>query len=154
MNKIIHCGKVDFNKTGRKVNAVELELRLDGTSKGPRFSASGAIWNSRRTNCETAGQCLDAIFEFPEMKPYAEIYELWKKYHLNDMHSGTERQEKILDDYVKEHPNWRFDYDEALEILKKKRALTDNGYKYGSKWLYKAIPDEDLAKIRKWMGEN
>lgn len=154
MKRIIRCGKIDFNGTGRKVNAVELELKLDDTSKGPRFSASGVIWNSRHTECEAAGQCLDTIFEFPEMKPYAEIHELWKRHHLNDMASGTERQEKILDDYAKAHPDWRFDYNEACEILKKKRALTDNGYKYGSKWLYRAIPEEDLAKIRKWLGEN
>lgn len=154
MNKIIHCGKVDFNGTGRKVNAVELELRLEDAAEGPRFAASGAIWNSRHTDCLTAGQCLDTIFKFPEMKPYAEIYDLWLRHHLNDMHSGTERQEKILDDYKEAHPDWRFDFGEACEILKKNHAFTDHGYKYGSSWLYRAIPEEDLAKIRKWMSEN
>ena len=149
MEKIIKCGKIDYNGIGRKVNEVELELDFDGQN----FSCCGTIWNAKHTDCETAGQCLDTIFRFPEMKPYEAIYKLHAKHHLNDLHAGTEEQEAEIDRW-KAAGN-RYDYDKACEHLKSKGLYTvmldGKPYSYGHAWLRREIPEEDKAEIRKWM---
>lgn len=65
------------------------------------FSAAGSLYDNVRglmsdRHLITAGQCLDVIPEFSETledeskKELNSIYELWKKYHLNDMHADCE----------------------------------------------------------------
>lgn len=105
------------------------------------------------------GQCLDeAVVALNacglRCRMLEKIVPVWKKWHLNDMHAGTERQDEVLDQYKKEHPDWRYDYSEACEILKKHDLLYDRQYlvdgkpyKYGEKWLFHEIPHEILLEI-------
>ena len=140
--KVIELGKIDFNNSGRKINAVDVEIELRDTNKGPELSICGNIWNSRHTDIVRGGQCLDKIAEYIHSAEFKEIHRLWKNYHLNGMHPGTVRQEA----YLKEHKDYTCD----CEILKEAGLYEDeqeNGYKYGHSWLYREIPEEDLRKI-------
>lgn len=146
-------GKIDYNGTGRKVNEVEIEMELkDGV-----FSASGAIKNARGTDWLSGGQNIDEIADMmKDNKDVQEIRDLWHKYHLNDMHAGTEKQEDAL---MKKFGNRNAsDYDKHVEYLKSVGLYEDDGYKYGTGWLKREIPDDDkrriISLIDKYNGKN
>ena len=154
MKKRINFGKVDFNKTGRRVNLVEIDIEF----KNDELSICGAIWNATKTDCFTCGQCLDTIKEYlPTNKAFAEIYNLWKNYHLNGMNAGTHRQREALDKFHAESGT-RWDYEKDCEYLKSiglyEDDLTDGeefevrkGYKYGTGWVKWTIPESVKTRI-------
>lgn len=117
---------VDANK-----NRVTVEIRInDG-----KFSMSGDMGGS-------LGQIYDSISPATE---YQEVLiDLWKKYHLNDMKSGTPRQMELVEGLP---------YVEACAVLERENLLEDilpNGekYIYGSGWLTEELPEdiEDLVE--------
>lgn len=90
----------------------------------------------------------------------SEILHLHSLYHLNNFYIGTEEQEAYLKSCSKEQrkeiaEKYNFaiyaDYDIDCALLKEAGLLTvfHNGkyYTYGHGWLFRAIPDNDLAKI-------
>ena len=139
----VNLGKIDYYGNGRKSNAVDIEMEL----KDGRFSASGNIWNSRHTDIVSGGQNIDEIAEhFKGNKDVQEIHSLWKQYHLNDMHAGTQKQEEAL---MKKFGNRNAsDYDKHVEYLKSQGLYEDNGYRYGSGWLKWDIPKQDEQRIQ------
>ena len=143
MKKTFNFGKIDFNRSGRKINLVEVDVELidDGV-----FTASGIIWNSKKTDRICAGQCLDTIAEYVKAPKFKQIHRLWKQYHLNDMHAGTEAQEEALNKAGL--TNYANQYTECCNYLDSIGLLVDNGYKFGTGWLKRDIPEEDLVKIR------
>ena len=136
---IFKFGKIDYNGTGRKVNAVTVEVGYDGE----RFSASGNIWNSKKTDILCGGQCLDEINKhlFPN-GIFKKIYSIWKDYHLNDCTPGTPKQMAYLK--TLNRPSDAEFYTWECEQLEKANLLIDdhNGeaYKYGTKWLTTPLP--------------
>lgn len=143
MKKIISFGKVAYY-SNRKENEVTLELNLKEREKGIVFSCSAYVWNRIHTDIVAGGQCLDELVPyFKHNKLFMEIYNLWKQYHLNDMHAGTEKQEKLLEQY-----DTRISYNEKCKILENNNLLYDNDYKYGSAWLFREIPEKDLNRIK------
>ena len=54
---------------------------------------------------------------------------------------GDEEQTKAVEEYTKNH---RYDYDAVCEYLDEQNLLVHNGYRYGSAWLYRPIPADDL----------
>lgn len=162
-------GKVDYMGTGRRVNQVEIEVRLRDDEQGrPVFSAVGTVWNARRTDAEMCGQCMDepVFSEAPHNKEIlGEILTLWRKWHLNDGRCGTPAQYGCLDrmpeEYVeacekeweKEHPHGFFcRYDAERKWLEKEGMLEDewDGEKvrYGEQFVYWPIDASDLGRIR------
>lgn len=104
--RTIGFGKIDWNGSGRKINELEMEMRLeDADGEKPVFAASLMVWNSRHTDILAGGQMLDnpkilkAMFLNVE---YKKALGLWKRNHLNDMHAGTPEQEKFLADHENE----------------------------------------------------
>lgn len=153
MEKTISFGKVAYNST-RKINEITVDVRLEQNAEGKYvFSASGYLWNARKTDIVCGGQCLDTLFKYLKSnnimnKQFERIYRLWKLYHLNDMHAGTERQEKALELVNKLHVA----YKERCDYLKRVGLLYDDGYLYGSAWLYREIPSDDLKSIKEIVG--
>lgn len=153
MEKTISFGKVAYNST-RKINEITVDVRLEQNAEGKYvFSASGYLWNARKTDVLCGGQCLDTLFKCLKSnkmmnKQFERIYRLWKLYHLNDMHAGSERQEKALELVNKLH----VDYKERCDYLKSVGLLYDDGYLYGSAWLYREIPSDDLKSIKEIIG--
>lgn len=126
-------GKFDYMKSGRKLNSFEVTVELSGKKGNETFSACGKIYNATHTDIWSGGQNLDTMAEFLKGNPvFDEIYDLWKKYHMNDLHAGSYRQEKALEEESErrnaahrergekeENPlTYASRYDEAVEYLK------------------------------------
>lgn len=115
---------------------VEIELRQE--EKGLTFSMCGEYNGS-------LGQC------FGEVKPRTpaqkDLIEMWKTYHLNDMHAGTEEQEEALKDFKDN------DYEKRCEYLKQKglysvKLKDGSEYKYGHAWLYRGLPTDIEQQVK------
>lgn len=129
----------------RKVNLPEIEVELNESENKTTLSICGGIWNSSHTDYICCGQCLDTMNEFTSLHDnplFRLLYRLWSDWHLNDLHAGTEAQEKAL----KDHPC--SSYTDSCEYLKSIDLYEDNGYIYGSSWLYRPIPEEVLNEIK------
>jgi hypothetical protein len=145
MNKTFEFGKIDYNNSGRKENLVTVEIELTDKDK-PKFSASGNIWNRIQTDILCGGQNLDELKEYINTPLFNEIYRLWKLYHLNGMNAGTPIQSKAIENW--ESMGNTYDYNKACEYLKSIGLYNDEGYVYGTSWLYREIPANDLNKIK------
>lgn len=88
----------------------------------------------------------DEIAKYNENPLFKEIHRLWKAYHLNDMHAGTEAQEKAIEKWKKQGN--KYNYTEVCDYLKSIGLYDDNGYRYGTSWLYRPIPENDLNIIK------
>ena len=154
--------KIDYRTPGRKSNGVELEVTLGvDTFDRPTFSASGKILNNWSSGCVCCGQGLDVIneyrdrfnFDVRDRYIFDTIYDMWKKYHLNDLTAGTPEQEAAIKEW-KEAGN-KYDYTNACRYLEsiglyevEYHGLEYNGmYKYGHAWLYTPIDKDDWQKI-------
>ena len=103
--------------------------------KGTEFAASAMVYRHNSFVC--GGQCLDDPEVLDLVKNgklcekdraiYLEIFRLWKNHRLNDMHAGCEHQKKGTP------------CGEVCPIC---------GYRYGSAWLYREIPEKDLEAIK------
>lgn len=149
--RVFKFGKIAAWGT-RKIHAVEVEVCLEEKNGRPVFTASGTVWNSKRTDCVMGGQCLDRLNNVTALRNnplFAKIYRLWKLYHLNDTHAGTQEQEAALEELYKQNPNTG--YDECCDYLKSigKYEVMHNGkpYKYGHGFIYYPIPEEDLKEM-------
>ena len=152
ISKTFDFGKVDFYNRGRKINRITVEARLYQRNLGPVFSVLGNIWNGRGTDIIMFGQCLDTISKYVKSPVFDKLYDLWKKYHNNDMHFGTEEQEAYLGSKgIALH-----DMNKAIEALKEAGMEKDSdGTVYGHKWYYHPIPEKDLDDIKKLLtGKN
>lgn len=180
MKKIFNFGEIDFTGNGKADNLVtiEAELKTRGgkqtykvdpktkerthtgniTPSYVEFTASGSVWNARQTDCLTCGQCLDTIAEYIADPVFAEIYKLWKQYHLNGMHAGTPEQEAAVNEW-KAAGN-KYDYMAACEYLKSinmyevnctvlsgGRRYNNEPYRYGSAWLIQELPGDVLIRL-------
>lgn len=87
-------GKVDYCRCGRKVNEIEITVRIDKDDDGSeRLSVSGALWNARKTDFVYCGQCLDDLKEnFPFLESdvlFERLFFLWTDGHLKCLKTGT-----------------------------------------------------------------
>ena len=143
MKKKFNFGKIDFYGRGRKINLVEVDVEL--SDKGV-FTASGTIWNSKKTDRVCAGQCLDEISRYVKTEKFKKIHRLWKLYHLNDTHAGTEKQETALTKAGL--TGFAEDYRKCCEYLESIGLLVDDGYKFGTGWLKREIPVDAIKEIK------
>lgn len=165
-------GKINYCGTGRRY-PVRVDVRLyhrggeettvNGVPTGRKtpefyeFAASGQIGS------RSFGQNLDEIAEFVHDPLFLEIYDLWKKYHLNGAHAGTPEQEAAVDEYLQN--NKSYDYTKVCAFLKERGLyevdfhgmtvgkMWDGIYRYGQAWIVQEIPEKDLARIREIVGE-
>lgn len=150
MERRFDFGKIDYNGIGRKVNRVTVDVEWDGAV----FSASGAIWNARGTDCIVSGQMLDdpIVNESVDDDLYRAIREMWGKNHLNDLHAGTYRQTEALERAGLTRAS---DYYEACKYLDDIGLLYDEwdggSYKYGSGWLTWPVDEGDVETIERIM---
>ena len=160
MRKEISFGKVDGYYKNRKNCEVTLEVELRDIDKGPEFSVCGNLWNSRHTDILWGGQCVDNLFEefgkqMERPKLYAEILQLWRKYHLNGMNAGTEEQTEAVEEW-KAQGN-AYDYTKVCDYLKEiglyEVEYEGTPYRYGTGWLYREIPEVSLNRIKKIIEE-
>lgn len=155
MSKTFTFPKVAYTSS-RRVNlpTIEVELRDADTDK-PKLSICGELWNSTHTDIVMGGQCLDDLAKFDELfcnSLFRKLHRLWSLWHLNDLHPGTVKQEQAIDD-AKKLGVKICSYDDSCKYLESIGLLEDDGYKYGSAWLYRVIPEDDLKEIVSLLAE-
>ena len=123
-------------RTDHWIIKVEMELK-----EWNNFTCSWQIWT------ECYWQCREEINEILCWnKLWEKINKFWKKYHLNDLHPGTEKQEKRLNEnWIENRAN---DYENVCKKLEDAWLLYDDWYKFGSGWKRFEIPYLDLKKIQ------
>lgn len=147
MKKIFEFGKIRYTNKSRAVNAVTVTIELTESIAHPCFSCVGAIWNASRSDHVSGGQNLDEIKIFlRNNKTFMEIYNFWKKYHLNDLHAGTPKQEEALK--AAGLGNFANRFEECCAFLKERGLYEDGGAKFGATWHYWPIPENDLTRIK------
>lgn len=162
----INCGTLDWNRTGRKLNRVEIEWRLTQGQYGPCLAASGHVWNGSGTDIIEGGQMVDRIAERVADPRVQRLAEIWRAYHLNELTAGTPEQERAAAEYREGKLYPDTDYTHICEYLKTiglyevpadglqaLGGLPDDvtngtrGYRYGERWLYSPIPAEIVAEL-------
>ncbi len=111
-----------------------------------KLSIHGVIAPLKNGNCRgSCGQMYDSLLadivsynEGWNKELVAQFVEVWKKWHLNDMQAGTPKQMQAIEDW--ENAGNKYDYDKVVDFLKTAGIYEDNGYKYGSAWLFKEVP--------------
>ena len=157
MKKTYKLGKCDGYGNGRKINLCEFVFELKDTAKGPVFTMSANVWNHIHSDIIMGGQCCDEILKyFRHDKKAARMVEIWRQYHLNDMHPECEHQrelgwremavEAITVEGAKKTKGWTYEKDGG--ILCKPCPVC--GYKYGSAWQYMPIPADIIEEIKSW----
>lgn len=163
MEKKFYFGKIAY--TGKtKSESVEVTIRYEKKEKGYVFSATGDIWNCNHSDIYCGGQCLDTIAEYVDNPVFKEIHELWKLYHLNDMHAECVHQaelgwRELAMRYVAVNDKFGKVKNELLGWLRESehpegllcRPCPVCGYKYGTSWNFFEIPDVDKQKIERLM---
>ena len=130
--------KREFKFIDKDKNLVRIKCEIREGKHGDVFTMSGEY-------CGSMGQCLDSVH--PKNKEQTSIIEIWRRYHLNDMHAGTPKQEECLissginfHDYVNKGRKSVYDYE--CEVLERYGLLYDGEYKYGSGWIHQELPED------------
>lgn len=131
---------------GEKISCT-LEIAIKEQKSFKSLSIVGTYFTGKKLlksekNLLGWGQIYD---EVQEIIP-ARLYEIWKRWHLNDMRAGTFVQEEILRQAKVSGVEFN-DYDDACNYLQRFDALVDDGYKYGSKWLKEELPQEVIDYV-------
>lgn len=156
MKKEISFGEIAYTSKSKR-NLVDVELSLKEREdlinyetmqkeSGYVFAASGHIWNTSKTDCEVAGQCIDKLSKFIKNPLLQEIETIWKQYHLNDLQAGTKEQQIAIEKWKAEGN--KYDYTQAKDHLTSIGLNPHNGYEYGTKWLYMPIPENVVVRIK------
>lgn len=151
LQKTFDFGKVDYYGRGRKINKVDVTVRLRDEGDGRVvLGIMGGFWNGRGTDYVCCGQCLDEIAKFVHSPLFLKIHGWWKSFHNNSMHLGNEKQEA----YLKSKGVSIHDYDAGLAALKAAGMEKDSdGIEYGHKWYWHPIPDDVLSEIKALLSE-
>jgi len=100
--------------------------------------------------------CIDSYAKEWDVKTLSKLFEIWEKYHLNDLHAGCEHQralgwEDILLDpgqpkTQKNMASWTYPKDHPGGVLAKPCPIC--GYEFGTKWLKEEIPVDVLEWLK------
>ncbi len=95
------------------------------------FAVMGSVW--RRTNsldCESAGQIIDEVSRL--RTPLAQrLVKLWREWHLNGMSASCSHQPPFRGGHTSDVP-----------------PCVITGYRCGTAWLVRVIPDDIVDEIR------
>ena len=147
----ISFGKIAARDDSR-INEVTVNIELRQDKHGPVFSASCDVWNSMRTDYVICGQCFDTVDDQIKYKRnlWDEIVELWRKHHLNDLHSGTPEQEDILvEKFGDDKQTFKIEKEYLKSVGKYETEWKGETLRYGETFVYWDIPEKDLKRIEK-----
>lgn len=172
-SKTYGFGKIDLNKCGKAINEVELKVTLYYNKENlPVFTVVCTVWNSKKSDCELCGQCLDypgiAANITKDYRLFLEIRKLWRKYRNNDIRNGSPKQyealEKMTDSFKTDfYSKWPDNKPADIKWTTKEYAcelawLDTLGLKtdtyagqemtWGEKYYYWPIEPEDLERIK------
>ena len=134
MKELIACKTYDF--VGEDYHCtIELELRPNlGKVEEPVFVASGTLW--KKGEGTVSGQCIEEIYNLVQTDLVKRIYNLWKDWHMNNLHEGCIHQRAFEKEPYENHRGHHCDI---------------CNYTYGHAWIYEPIPKEVLDEINDLM---
>lgn len=143
--------KVVYRRTVYPIEGVCVQIRytITGDLRGV-LAISGDTNNAHGQIYE----CLspDAVPKEPFTKnDILKLREYWERWHLNDTNAGTPKQEAAVRAW-KAAGN-KYDYKDACNYLKTIDLYEDDGYRYGSKWLFEEVPQEVIRWLFEMPGE-
>lgn len=155
-HRSISFGKIDYYGNGRRINEVEIELTLresEDERRDVEFSACGGVWNSRMTDYQMCGQCLDIVSSrvCENRKLWTELKEIWKKWHLNDCKAGTPEQYDLLSEHFREQggrTKWEDEVAYLKSVGKYEVEWKGKTVRWGERYVYWEIPGEILERFR------
>lgn len=134
--------KLKFKSADGKSITVEVDVRtienkqdwetLEVIPKRNEVSFSGQVGN------HSFGQIYDDFVPTEAQKP---LVEFWIKHHLNGLCAGTKAQTEALENCESK------EYKDQRAYLKSVGLLEDRGYEYGSGWLSRPFPEDELDDI-------
>ena len=130
---------------------VELRTKNDGQYV---LSMQGQIGGRNGSSGQCYEEIMDTYNKAPKQKQFEllqKICAVWERWHLNDLRAGTPRQMAALRE-LKKSQGKIGDYDAQLKYLESRNLVEDNGYKYGSAWLFEPLPQDVLNFIQKLIG--
>jgi hypothetical protein len=104
------------------------------------LSICGEVVEYRKQNASNFGQICERLSEITQpskgftLKDVAKIKEIWEKWHLNDLQSHCAHQDKAI----------KWDQVDPCPL---------NGYKAGSAWLLKELPQEIINEVKSFFYE-
>lgn len=139
--------------------AFELEFNPGATRDGLiRITAKWDGKNLSITGTEgrtSAGQIHGSLSHIETFMPgwskdkAARLAALWTRWHLNDMRAGTPAQMAFLNRYIAENKMPALDrYTWMMAALREVGLDKDDGYAYGSSWLFEEVPAEVINEIK------
>ena len=159
VNKKIEFGKIAYTNKNRKSNPVTLRVRLIKHSESNKLDIYGkelnnyysvgisaSVYNHTKTDTVASGQFLDELIKYESLKSndlFVKLYNIWERWHLNDLNAGLKVQADFIKDNLKE-----YDYTRACRLLKAANLYEINGYKYGHGWLIEELPSELVEFIK------
>ena len=77
----------------------------------------------------------------------ARFFDVWERWHLNDMKAGTPAQMAELEKHTFKH-EYGSHYDWACKLLEEAGLNPDKGYRYGTAWLREDVPEDVIAFLQ------
>jgi len=146
MKKTIYVGQLDNRSLSITIKFSDGRLSLTGQhGSGKRASGGQLIMNFKEY--DNRGYCtladLSSVYSPEKTK---KLFDIWKRWHLNDMQAGSPKQME----YLRKNPvNVTYPvsyYDAASKMLALAGLNPDeNGYKYGHSWMREEVPAEVIA---------
>lgn len=107
-------------------------------------------YRSRTNRWESGGQIVDSLVGMEEFAPgwteddVTSLRRIWRQWHLNDMQAACAHMDK-------RKARKAFDSTDAFQKsdFPADMICPETGYKYGSAWLFKAIPTEVMTELRR-----
>lgn len=130
----------EYEKISREVTSTDHDTITDGKS----FSLVGEVIGYRCRNPYSVGQIRDDLLmitqpaEGLEIEDIRELARIWRNCHLNDMNALCAHQ----------HPVYKEEYGQKVLDWQKVAPCPETGYKAGSAWLYREVPEEILKRVR------
>lgn len=136
MNKVVRVGKGEYGNIFCEINFSDDGILSITGVEGPMKNGNAKGSCGQIEDCITPD--IDLAPKWTPLKVKA-FLAIWKRWHLNDLTSGTPKQERFIRRWRQSRPQ-RYDYAEACEALKEAGLYDDDGYKYGTKWLREEVP--------------
>ena len=140
----------------------KLDINLKRVNKTKDLAISGNVWNIKKTDIIMGGQINEEIREWLKKDRFKELYiskkkllkilDIWDRWHLNDLHAGTKKQEEAVKEWRKKNKISGWAYEREVKYLKSIGLYEDRGYKYGKEWLYEPLPNEVIKFINNLKG--
>lgn len=135
LKKVIVLGKYPIN--GRLIATAKIEIEINKTKDNfLTLSICGAVYNTAHKNYYYfCGQCQDELKKHFHGKKAQEIFSIWDRWHLNEMHAGCEHQRDFEKEPYEKHMN------DICPIC---------NHKYGADWRREELPADIIEKIKNW----